>query len=194
MMSNWVENQTQEAFSMWRRYLAMGLHFRATGYDYSLYNGKTNATLESFKKDPGKVKIFMKLKNRLSACDIKQDEFLFAHELNGSLKIERLLNSDALDVWQKWMSKYGNPTLFNNSVKDQMVAIMTPDIQTVPRFIDRCLMLREVPYEVVASCLERGSPETYKNVSAMISDNALLQMHLDRAIKIQKIYKYLNIL
>jgi hypothetical protein len=195
-VGSWVENQRQEAFYLWRRYLAMGLHFQdGSRFDFGLYGGATNATLASFTRRPAQeIASFIKLKNRLNG--IRQDEFLFANFKNGdSQHYRKLLDKEAMRVYENWKQEFGDKETFEESVKTILLAYVTPKrFQTLVE-LTLCLLDQNTPkvYEAVAWILQ-SNPSVATGVRVAVEENVLHKIHLERVIKVQKLYNYLCIL
>lgn len=196
-MSSWVDRQRQKGFILWKRYLAMGLHFKeGSSYDYGLYGGSTNVTMNAFLNRPADEKsCFIKLSNRL-ADEVRHDEFLFANiRKDGQLYHRKLLDARALDTYVDWKHKYGSKEAFSSSVKD----VLSPLISTkkFPTLVDLVIHLldtnSEKVYEPIAFILQRNL-NILTEVIESAESNILHKIHLQRSMKVQKLYSYLCII
>ena len=195
-MSSWVANQRQAAFFLWRRYLAMGLHFRpASGFDYGLYSGATNATQAAFARRPkAEVLKFIQLNNRLG--EINQDEFLFANARYEHLSIDKLLSKDSFWIHEKWKESYGDSAKFRATVKNlgkEFFATLnqaTPLDQVVLKILDA----HDQKWIELVAWILQNHIQDFAKIKAQVSDNILYKMQFDRIVKVQKLYSYLCII
>lgn len=198
-MSNWVDNAVIEAFSVYRRYLAMGLHFRSgSAYDYGLYGGKTNVTLASFKKKPkDEIRKFMGLNTRLKAEAINPDEFLFANARYGQHhSIEQLISKDAFWIYSNWNEHFGTPEKFDESIK-KLILQAKADFTGFQTKEQVTMFFLDQPdhkwLEVIAWILQKN-PEIITSVKVACEESAMHKLVLERAIKVQKLYSFLCII
>ncbi len=193
-MSSWVENQQQAAFQLYRRYLGISLHFRGdTGYDYTMYNGATRATLASFlKKSKTEVAKFIQLNNRIKG--INPEEFLFANARYDHLDIKQLLTAEATNIYEKWKSQYGDHDSYNLSVFNQLNRLNEsyPGAtlsEEVERLVNRLLGLDDSFVELIAWLLQRN-PEIGTAVRVLADENIFKKMMLAKVQRVQKFYSY----
>jgi len=195
-MSSWVDNQRQEAFLLWRRYLAMGLHFKpGSGFDYGLYSGATNATPAGFSRRPKEeIAKFIRLKNRLKSKGWSDDEFLFANARYENLYVDKLLHDDAMWLYKEWKEVWGSEEAFEGSVKHLLEKIDTGCFGSVGEIVRSALSHNDQKwYELIAWLLQKNSNDV-TGVRMEVEGNELFKIHLNRSIKIQKLYSYLCII
>jgi len=94
-------------FDAYRQFLALKLHFTSTSYDYFKYNGKHNASMESFNKRTDKR--FFK---RLVRKNINIVEYCVANLVDGKEWISQFDDK----VWKEWVSR--NQSLEYNFIND----------------------------------------------------------------------------
>lgn len=119
-MNKWVLEKRREAFSAYKKHIAMFLHFRnGSDYDYSRYNGATSVTLESFmRKDPKFIQKYILLKHHTKNVDLER--FLFANYLNDTTHIDDLIKPSSMETFNIWSITYGNSTKFEASCIEQL--------------------------------------------------------------------------
>jgi hypothetical protein len=197
-MSSWIENQQQEAFAVYKRYVSVRLHFGpGSSYDYTTYSGANKITLRAFlaKTKPEKVK-FIQLANRLRG--ISHEEFFFAQARYENLDIHKLLDVEALDIYKDWKEQYGDQDNFLMNAAGELrrfslQAVGDSDstlIETVAGLLgsgdDRFI-------EPLAWILQ-SNPEIVTDVRVNAESNIIHKMRLERVIKIQKFYSYFCII
>ena len=84
-------------FDVYKTYLAVKLHFTTKSYDYVKYDGKVNATLESFTKRRDRY-FFHKLSTRYNKDDIL-DFFVSNFCADSNKWVGNLLKNDGKDVY-----------------------------------------------------------------------------------------------
>ena len=94
-------------FDAYRQFLALKLHFTSTSYDYFKYNGKHNASMESFDKRTDKR--FFK---RLGRKNINIVEYYVANLVDGKEWISQFDDK----VWKEWVSR--NQSIEYNFIND----------------------------------------------------------------------------
>ena len=94
-------------FDAYRQFLALKLHFTSTSYDYFKYNGKHNASMESFDKRTDKR--FFK---RLVRKNINIVEYYVANLVDGKEWISQFDDK----VWKEWVSR--NQSIEYNFIND----------------------------------------------------------------------------
>lgn len=195
-MSSWVENQRQEAFQLYRRYLGITLHFKqGAGYDYTLYNGATKASMSAFlKKPPAEVAKFIQLSNRLKG--INQEEFLFANARYGLLDVRDLMGPKSLQMYNSWKDMFGDEESFVGNVYDRFQAYskLHPMSDIHPARLVLDLLGGDDDLIELAAWLLQKNPEITTQVRAEAEKNILQKLALDRVIKIQKFYSYFMIM
>jgi len=93
---------TNEAFDLYRYYLAIRRHFESDDYDFFKYKGKVNASLYSFEKRRDRF-FFYKLTKQ------KRDPkgFILANILNGKKTwIGDMMDNEAEEVYRAWRKKW----------------------------------------------------------------------------------------
>lgn len=194
-MSSWVDNQRQEAFLLYKRYLGIDLHFKdGTGYDYTLYNGATKATLSAFLKKPRtEILKFVQLNNRLRG--LNQEEFLFANARYENLDLRYLMSPLALKTYNDWKVKFGEKELFLASVyyRWQTFSKSHPDEENPAEVVIKLLGGDDDYLELIAYLLQ-GNPEIGTYVRAGAEANIFSKIALLKALKIQKFYSYFCII
>ena len=85
-------------FEAYQNYLALKLHFTTEDYDYFKYNGKTNASLDSFKNRNDKYH-FTRLSKKLDDNSIQ--EYFIANFVSGK---EWVGDMDK-KVWREWLAR-----------------------------------------------------------------------------------------
>lgn len=87
-------------FDVFKTYQAIKLHFTSPTYNYFVYNGKTNATLESFERRRDKF-MFHKLARKYDERELIP--FLVANFTSDNHKWTKdLLSSEATEAYLKW--------------------------------------------------------------------------------------------
>jgi hypothetical protein len=87
-------------FDVFKTYQAIKLHFTSPTYNYFIYNGKTNATLDSFERRKDKF-MFHKLARKYDEQEIVH--FLVANFLSDSHKWTKdLLSQEATETYTSW--------------------------------------------------------------------------------------------
>ena len=94
-------------FDAYRQFLALKLHFTSTSYDYFKYNGKHNASMESFDKRTDKR--FFK---RLVRKNINIVEYYVANLVDGKEWISQFDDK----IWKEWVSR--NQSIEYNFIND----------------------------------------------------------------------------
>ena len=94
-------------FDAYRQFLALKLYFTSTSYDYFKYNGKHNASMESFDKRTDKR--FFK---RLVRKNINIVEYYVANLVDGKEWISQFDDK----VWKEWVSR--NQSIEYNFIND----------------------------------------------------------------------------
>ena len=94
-------------FDAYRQFLALKLHFTSDSYDYFKYNGKHNASMESFDKRTDKR--FFK---RLVRKNINIVEYYVANLVDGKEWISQFDDK----VWKEWVSR--NQSIEYNFIND----------------------------------------------------------------------------
>ena len=84
-------------YDVYKIYLGVKLHFTTSSYDYIKYNGKNNATLESFTKRKDRY-FFHKLSKRYNERDIL-DYFVANFTLNSGKWIGNLIQNDGREIY-----------------------------------------------------------------------------------------------
>lgn len=194
-MSSWLENQQQEAFRLYRRYLGISLHFRGgTGYDYTIYNGATRSTLAAFLRKPKtEIAKFIQLSNRLKG--INQEEFLFANARYDNLDIQSLLNPEASSIYKIWKDRFGDRDLFLKTISDQFQMIKNSGKwEEEPDKMAISLLGRDDLYIELIAWLLQNNQEIGTRVRMAAEQNILKRMMMLRVIRIQHFYSYLCII
>ena len=84
-------------YDVYKIYLGVKLHFTTSSYDYIKYNGKNNATLESFTKRKDRY-FFHKLSKRYNERDIL-DYFVSNFAIDGRKWIGNLIRNDGNEAY-----------------------------------------------------------------------------------------------
>lgn len=87
-------------FDVFKTYQAIKLHFTSPTYNYFVYNGKTNATLDSFERRRDKF-MFHKLARQYDERELIP--FLVANFISDNHKWTKdLLSSEAVETYTNW--------------------------------------------------------------------------------------------
>jgi len=198
-MSSWVENQQQEAFSLYRRYIGVSLHFKeGSSYDYTLYNGASKVTLKSFLQKPkSEILKFMQLKNKL--IGISHEEFLFAQARYDNLYINNLLDSESMAIFKNWQGKYGDKDTFLVSGLEQLrrytrLNLFDNEETEIVDVVKSLLSNGEDRHLELICWLLQEHPKIGTEVRQAAESNIFQQMMLQKAIKVQRFYSYLCII
>lgn len=197
-MSSWVENQQQEAFLLYRRYIGVGLHFKeGSSYDYTMYSGGTKLTLKAFLQKPKmEVAKFMQLKNKLRGVSV--EEFLFAHARHGDLNINSLLSNNAMIFYKNWQALYGDKEAFHTHVSSQLRRIIQlnhwgPGMEMADA-AEQILAIGEDRHVELLCWILQENPAIVTRVRTFAEQNIFQKMMLQKVTKAQKFYSYLCII
>lgn len=196
-MSSWVENQQQEAFALYRRYIGVGLHFRdGADYDYTLYNGATRLTLSAFLKKPKpEILRFIKLSNRLKAKAVSHEEFLFANARHDNTDIFHLSEPEAMNTYRGWKDRYGDAETFLETVSGQLRTFLAAHPKEASsgdlRDVASALLLAGDDYIEVTAWMLQNNQEIVTDVRVAAEENIFKKMMLTKVIRCQKFYSYL---
>lgn len=87
-------------YEAYQLYLGLKLHLTSDSYDFTRFNGKTTATVDSYEKRHDRL-FFRKLAKRKDPVG-----FLTANLIDGKLLwIGDMLNVDGEDIYQKWLKR-----------------------------------------------------------------------------------------
>lgn len=200
-MSLWVAKQRQEGFLLYRKYLAMMLHFKeGTDYDYALYGGNTNVTQAAFnKKPPTEVMKFINLNNKLKNNDIRVDHFLLSNARKDEININQLLDREAFWNYENWNIKFGTKDSYEATVRSILIETEASKRGTTLAEISLYLLTNyacrqaDDHLESVAWILQRA-PDCLEELTHLAEENVFKQLALQRVIKLKRIYGYLELI
>lgn len=191
-MSNWIDKKRQEAFALYSRYLAMGLHLRAgSSYDYTAYAGRVAATFDSFALKKDLVRTFVNLSAGLDPDDI--EKFVFAN-MRGQVDLFRVQKRNAVEVHKIWEKAFGDKEkFFKTAAKRTRVYHhnCSKDLDLIIHMIDSG---REDMIEPVIAILHARTLTTPNMVMDAIKGNIIQELQWNRILKIRQIYYHLGIL
>lgn len=197
-MSSWVENQQQEAFAVYKRYVMVKLHFGpGDTYDYTLYNGASKITLRAFlaKTKPEKAR-FIQLANRLKG--IPSEEFFFAQARYDNLELHKLLDTNALNIYRDWKEQFGDTDSFLQNAAGELrrfsLQALKESDSTLTETVAALLGSGDDRFIEPLAWILQSNPEIGTEVRVNAESNIIHKMRLERVIKIQKFYSYFCII
>lgn len=193
-MSNWLAERQQEAFALYRSYLAMQLHLKpGLAFDYSLYGGNVRLGLDTFRKKTETVKRFMQFAATLKG-EPNKELFVFANARRGH-DIGFGDIRPCIKVFEEWKKQFGDKASF---VKATALIIKS-------HYLDQ---KNNTPTDIIVSLLESGNGDTIEavisylhfyvsilpEVQEKIKDNAVWMMRWEHMLKIRSLYYHFGIL
>lgn len=196
-MSSWLNDKQEEAFNLYRKFIAMGLHFKeGSGFDYQLYSGQTRLTLESFIAKPMALKRkFIALAEKLKVYDY--EDFLFSNIRLGRTTVDKLLEPRSMQIYLNWIDRYGNGNNYAASVK-QVLSGFVPDV--LNRKISTTQLVLEMfdhqDEELIETIIWAMHTQAgfEKTLSEYAKDNIFHELDFKKIQKIKAIYLYFDIL
>jgi hypothetical protein len=175
----------------------MSLHFKeGSNYDYTIYNGASKVSLKSFLTKPREVTSFIQLSNRIKG--IVPEEFLFAQARHGNLCVNRLLDKDAMKIYNEWKGKYGDSGVFLENASAELKRFSLLPLEAaeadVTDILANLLATGEDCYIEPISWILQTYPSVGTDIRMRVADNVLYKMMLDKVIKMQRFYSYLCII
>lgn len=174
----------------------MQLHFRpGSSYDYTKYQGKTNATAEALFSKTSIVRDYLVLGNRIK--DLPVDRFLFANARLGKTGIHNLMAPGAKEIYQDWEDSWGTKERYTNRIR----ALITDKAaecrgKLIPEMSLMLLEegLRDQDYLDVICWLFHVHPESREAIKTEAEENAFIKLNYDKVIKLYPFYCYFGIL
>lgn len=196
-MTSWIDQQRDQAFGIYRRYIAMSLHFKeGSNYDYTIYNGASKVTVKSFLAKPREVTQFVQLANRIRG--IIPEEFLFAQARNDNLFVNKLLDKEAMGIYHGWKEKYGDSNAYLENASAELKRFSLTPLKAaeegVTDILANLLATGEERYLEPIAWILQTYPTVGTEIRMRVADNIIYKMMLDKAIKIQRFYSYLMII
>lgn len=196
-MSSWLNERQEEAFNLYRKFIAMSLHFReGSGFDYQVYGGNTRLSFESFVAKPMTLKRkFISLVEKLKVID--HEDYLFANIRLGRNTVDTLLESKSMEIYQEWYNKYGNGNNYTASIrsvlKDYVSDVVDRKISTTQLILEMFDTQDESLTETIIWAL-MAHPGFDQTLSEYAKDNIFHELNFKKILKIKSIYLYFNIL
>lgn len=192
-MSSWVAKRTQEAFALYRSYIAMGLHLKpGSEFDFSLYGPNVRLSQERFAEKIDTIKKFSNLSFGISPTDF--DQFIFANAISGN-DITRIDKKKCLTIFKDWKERFGSKVNFMKSsayiVKCHIPKTECP--QTLDTILDMIDLGEDNLIEPVIACLHLRS-DLIPVIQEKVKENIFHEMFWNKMLKIRKIYYYFEIL
>ena len=99
-----------DSYHYYIRYLAIQRHFNSKGYNYNKYNGKVNASKESFlrRRDKG---LFNKFRYKFKDLETFKDYLIANFVYNQGFSVYNSTSQESYDTYEKWKK-------VNNNLKD----------------------------------------------------------------------------
>lgn len=196
-MSSWLNERQEEAFNLYRKFIAMSLHFReGSGFDYQVYGGNTRLSFESFVAKPMDLKRkFIALADKLKVID--HEDYLFANIRQGRNTIATLLEPKSMEVYQDWYAKYGNGNNYTASIqsvlRDYVSDVVNRKISTTQLMLEMFDTQDENLTETIIWAT-MAHPGFEKTLGEYAKDNIFHELDYKKILKIKAIYLYFNIL
>jgi hypothetical protein len=138
------------AFDTYALYLALKNHFTRDSYDFFRYQGKTNASTDSFMKRKDRFQ-FQKLSRRVSGDEMQA--FIVANLLAGKSWVGDLLEEEADDIYHKHMK-----------INQSLSYVFTNELDTIfsKHNPAACFRIRRDTYPLILMSFIQGSvsPQT----------------------------------
>jgi hypothetical protein len=192
-MSSWVAKRTQEAFALYRSYIAMGLHLKpGSEFDFSLYGPNVRLSQERFAEKGDIVKKFINISFGINHQDF--DQFIFANARFGN-DIARTDKRKCITTFKDWKDRFGTKIDFMRAsayiVKCHIPKTECKDhLDTVLDMID---LGEDNLIEGIIAFLHLR-PDLVPIVQERIKENIFHEMFWNKMLKIRKIYYYFGIL
>lgn len=191
-MSNWIDKKRQEAFALYSRYLAMGLHLRAgSSYDYTTYAGRVAATFDSFILKKELVRTFVNLSAGLDSDIIER--FVFAN-MRGQVDLFRVQKRNAVEVHKIWENAFGDKDKFFKTSAKRTRAYHHNCTKDLDLIVDMIASGREDMIEPVIAILHARTLTTPNMVEEVVESNIIWKLQWNRILKIRQLYYHLGIL
>lgn len=194
-MSSWLNRQQEDAFNLYRKYIAMNLHFKeGSGFDYSTYGGNTRLTLEGFLGKPMALKRkFIVLLERIKQYD--HEDFLFANIKAGNCTIDALLEPKAMNIYLDWLGKYCNGNNYDATVKRVLSEYIADNkkASVTQLFIELFDNQNEEYTESIIWGMVKH-PGLERALKEYAGDNIFHELNYKRIVNIKCMYLYFNIL